>query len=176
MHASMTPEDALPIVAEISIGLAGFSGLVAAFGQRPGHGWRGDQKARIVFLVVLSFGMITATLLPFALSGISAAPAVIWGVPMVGYGTLALGLLGYWIVLARRNGYRLQFPVVSIAILTCAGSLQAAMVLSGFGLWMPWSPSLFVLGLISVLIFGANMFLALLHITWTEPGEPDDPM
>jgi len=164
----MTPEDALPIIAEIAIGLAGFSGLVAAFGQRPGHAWRGDQKVRIVFLVILSFGMITAALLPFALSGISNAPALVWGIPMVAYGLLALTLLGYWVVLSRRHGFRLQFPLLSIGILVVAGGLQAAMILSGLGLLMPYSPALFLLGLLSVLVFGAAMFLALLHITWSD--------
>jgi hypothetical protein len=40
--------------------------------------------------------------------------------------------------------------------------------LSGFGLIFPHSPALFVFGLISVLLFAANMFLALLHITWKD--------
>jgi len=56
----VAPEDALFSIAEIGIGLAGFSGLVAAFVQHPGQTWRADQKARIVFLILLSFGLIVA--------------------------------------------------------------------------------------------------------------------
>ncbi len=164
----MTPEDALPSIAEIAIGLAGFSGLVAAFGQRPGHSWRGDQKARIVFLVILSFAMIACALLPPAISGLSDSPAWIWGVPMVASSSVALTSLVYWVVLARRHGYRLQFPLISISIISLASALQVAVLLSGLGLIMPFSPALFVLGLLSILVFGANMFLALLHITWRD--------
>jgi hypothetical protein len=164
----MAPEDVLPNIAEIAIGLAGFSGLVAAFGQRPGQSWRGDQKARIVFLVILSFGMITSALLPSALSGISDSPALVWGVPMVAYSVLAIGLLVYWVALSRRHGYQLQFPLVSIPIITVAAALQVVVLLSGLGLFVPYSPTLFVFGLLSVLVFGANMFLALLHITWRD--------
>lgn len=164
----MTPEDALPNIAEIAIGLAGFSGLVAAFGQRPGQTWRRDQKTRIVFLVILSFSMIIAALFPFAMSGISDSPALVWGVPMVGYSVIALALLVYWMLISRRYGYQLQFPAVSIPVISGAALLLVAVLLSGFGVIVPYSPALFVFGLLSILVFAANMFLALLHITWRD--------
>lgn len=164
----MTPQDALPAIAEIAVGLAGFSGLVAAFSQRPGQPWRPDQKTRIVFLVILSFGMITAALLPYAMSGISESPALIWGVPMVAYSAIALVLLAYWVVVSRKRNYKLQFPLVSIPILSAATALQIVVLLSGLGLIVPYSSTLFVFGLLSILVFGANMFIALLHITWSD--------
>jgi len=164
----MAPEDALQSIAEIAIGLAGFSGLVAAFAQRPGHYWKGEQKARIVMLVILSFGMIITTLLPFALSGFSNSPALIWGVPMVAFSGLALILLCYWITKARKYKYTLQFPYFAIPIISAVLVLQVMVGLSGLGLIFPHSPALFVFGLISVLLFTANMFLALLHITWKD--------
>ena len=164
----MTPQDALLSIAEIAIGLAGFSGLVAAFGQRPGPSWKDDQKTRLVFLVIRSFAMIIAAILPFALSGISDSPALIWGLPMVAYSMVALTLLVYWIVLARRRNYNLQFPVVSLVIILIATGLQVLAGLSGLGLIFPFSPVIFVFGLLAILLFSANMFLALLHITWKE--------
>jgi peptidoglycan/LPS O-acetylase OafA/YrhL len=167
----MTPEDSLLSIAEIAIGLAGFSGLVAAFSQRPGHAWRGDQKARIVFLVILSFTMMISAILPFALSGIGDSPALIWGVPMVAYSAVALTLLCCWVVVARRRSYRLQFKFVSIPLLAVAGMVQVLVGLSGLGVILPYSPSLFVFGLLATLLFAANLFLALLHITWSDSGE-----
>lgn len=164
----MTPGDALLSIAEIAIGLAGFSGLVAAFGQRPGYAWKGDQKTRIVFLVILSFAMIITAILPFALSGISDSPALVWGVPMVAYSAVALTLLSYWVVLARRHNYSLQFPVVSKLIMFVAAGLQIVAALSGLGLIFPFSPVIFIFGLLAILLFSATMFLALLHITWKE--------
>jgi len=164
----MAPEDALLSIAEIAIGLAGFSGLVAAFGQRPGYSWKGDQKTRIVFLVILSFAMIITAILPFALSGISDSPALVWGLPMVAYSLVALTLLGYWIILTRRHNYSLQFPVVSKLIMFVAAGLQVVAGLSGLGLIFPFSPAIFIFGLLAILLFSATMFLALLHITWKE--------
>lgn len=162
----MTPEDALFSIAEIGIGLAGFSGLVAAFVQHPGQSWRADQKARIVFLIILSFGMIVTALLPSALSGISSSPAVVWGIPMIVFGMLCICLLCYWVALSRRHGFKLLFPQVSIPIMCGATTLQVLAILSGFGWIFPYSPALFVFALLSVLVFGANMFLALLHSIW----------
>ena len=162
----MAPEDALFSIAEISIGLAGFSGLVAAFVQHPGQTWRRDQKTRIVFLILLSFGMIVAALSPYALSGISHSPAVVWGVPMFGFGALCISLLVRWVILSRQHDFRLLFPHISIPILFVATSLQVLALVSGLGWLFPYSPTIFVFALLSVLVFGANMFLALLHSIW----------
>ena len=162
----MTPQDSLFSIAEISIGLAGFSGLVAAFVQHSGQSWRADQKTRIVLLIVLSFGTIVAALAPYALSGLSSAPALVWGLPMIGFSVLCMILLGYWVTLARRHQFKLQFPLVSIPILTGATALQVLVLLSGLGCVVPYSPAVFVLGFLSVLVFGANVFLALLDSIW----------
>ncbi|MGE0621392.1 MAG: hypothetical protein AB7I04_07970 [Pseudomonadales bacterium] len=162
----MTPQDALFAIAEISIGLAGFSGLVAAFVQHEGQTWRADQKTRIVMLIVLSFGVIVCALTPYALSGVSASPALIWGVPLVVFSTLCIGLLIYWIVVSRRHSFQLLFPVISIPVLTVATVLQVVAFLSGVGLLFPYSSTILVLGFLSVLVFGANMFLALLYSIW----------
>lgn len=162
----MTPEDSLLGIAEIGIGLAGFSGLVAAFVQQSGQPWRLEQRTRIVLLIILSFGMMIAALLPYALTGVSDRPALIWGLPMIAFSALCLGLLGYWIRVSRKHGFELLFPAVSIPIMSVAAGLQILALLSGIGLIIPYSPTLFVLGLLSVLAFGANIFLALLHSVW----------
>ncbi len=164
----MAPEDALAGIAEIAIGLAGFSGLVAAFEHRAGRTWRGDQKARIVFLVALSFAVIATALMPYAISGWSPSPALVWGIPMISCGVFTLTSLVAWVVLSRRHGYRLQFPKTSISILIISSGMQGAVLLSGLGVIVPYSSALFVLGLLSILIFCANMFLALLHIAWSD--------
>ena len=162
----MTPEDALFSIAEISIGLAGFSGLVAAFVQHEGQSWREDQKARIVLLIVLSFGMMVCSLAPYALAGVSASPALVWGVPMLAFSSLCIGLLAFWVVVSRRCGFKLFFPLVSIPIIAGAAALQVLAFLSGLGWIYPYSPTVFVLGFLSILVFGANVFLALLYSIW----------
>ena len=162
----MSPQDALLSIAEISIGLAGFSGLVAAFVQPSGHSWRADQKTRIVLLIVLSFGMIVCALAPYALSGIGDSAALIWGVPMVTFSILCLGLLGYWVAVRRRRNFTLQFPWISTPIIFVAAVLQIVALLSGLGLIVPYSSTVFLFALLSVLAFGANLFMALLHSLW----------
>ncbi len=162
----MVPEDALAAFAEIGIGLAGFSGLVAAFVQHSGEPWREDQKARIVLLIVMSFGMIICALLPYALTGISTAPALVWGLPMVIFSALCIGLLAHWALLARSRGFSLRFPWISVPVLLVAGGLQLLSLLSGLGLVFPYSPTIFLLGFLTLLVFGALVFLALLSSIW----------
>ena len=162
----MTPQDSLFAIAEIAIGLAGFSGLVAAFVQHAGQAWRAEQKARIVFLIVMSFGVIVAALTPPALSGVSSSPALVWGVPMVAFSVFCIVLLVRWIMLARRNDLKLLFPQYSIPIMALTISLQVATFLSGIGWMLPYSSTLFVFGFLVILVFGANMFLALLQSIW----------
>ena len=162
----MNPQDILITIAEISIGLAGFSGLVAAFTHKAERGWRSDQKTRIVFLIALSFGMIVTSLLPFAISDWSTEPSHVWGIPMTLYSSLVLCLLAYWIVVSRKNGYTIQFPYASYPIMVIGAFLQVLVLLSGLGIMMPYSPGLFVLGFLGILVFGANVFLALLNTIW----------
>ncbi len=162
----MAPQDALFSIAEIGIGLAGFSGLVAAFLQPSGHSWQPEQKARIVLLIVLCFGMIVCSLAPYALAGISDSPALVWGVPMLMFSTFGIALLAHWMTISRRRNFTLQFPLFSIPIIFVATALQATAFLSGLGLIFPYSPTVFVFGFLTVLIFGANLFLALLYSIW----------
>jgi len=162
----MAPEDALFAITEVSIGLAGFSGLVAAFVQHEGKAWQRDQKARIVLLIVMSFGTIACALAPYALSGFTASPAIVWGIPMVTFSMLSMALLVHWVVLSRQYNFRLHFPWVSLPVLTAAVLLQIVNFCSGLGLVYPYSSALFVLGFLSVLVFGAIVFLALLESVW----------
>ena len=67
---------------------------------------------------------------------------------------------------SRRFGFRLRFPLFSIPVIIVAAALQVAAFLSGLGLIIPYSQTLFVFGLLSVLVFGANLFLALLYSVW----------
>ena len=162
----MTPQDALFSIAEIGIGLAGFSGLVAAFIQPTGHSWRPEQKTRIVLLILLSFGIIVCALAPYPLTGISESPALVWGAPMITFSILSIVLCVYWVSVSRRRGFKLQFPWFSTPIIFFALVLQVTVLLSGLGLIFPYSPTIFVFGFLSVLVFGANLFLALLYSIW----------
>ena len=87
---------------------------------------------------------------------------------MVAFSSLTLTLLGFWVTTARRKGYGLQFPFFSIPIIFVSSVLQVMVGLSGFGLIFPYSPALFVFGMLSIMLFAGNMFLAMLHITWKE--------
>jgi hypothetical protein len=110
--------------------------------------------------------MIVCALAPYALSGISDSMALVWGVPMVTFSILSLCLLSYWMAVRRRRNFTLQFPWISTPIIFVAAVLQIVALLSGLGLIFPYSPTVFLFGFLSVLAFGANLFMALLHSIW----------
>ena len=73
----MAPQDVLTTIAEISIALAGFTGLVAAFRQFGGYRWSFEERLRITMLIVLSFTVIICALSPFALGGMTVTSSLI---------------------------------------------------------------------------------------------------
>jgi hypothetical protein len=85
---------------------------------------------------------------------------------MIAFSTLCMILVVYWITVSRKRGFKLQFPLISIPILSSAVALQGMSLLSGMGWLIPYSPTIFVFGFLFVLVFGANMFLALLYSIW----------
>ena len=87
---------------------------------------------------------------------------------MIAFGMLCMGLLTYWIRVSRKHSFKLLFPVFSIPILCLATVLQILGFLSGLGWIFPYSQTVFVFGLLSVLVFGANIFLALLYSIWEK--------
>jgi len=77
----MTPEDALTPIAEIAIALAGFTSVVTVFRRFRDDSWTIEERVRIRNLIALSFSILLCALLPFALSGLSDSPFIVWGVP-----------------------------------------------------------------------------------------------
>ena len=60
--------DALALVAEISVGLAGFAGVAVMLGRGPGR-WSAGDAARIRLLLGAAFGALFGSLVPIGLSG-----------------------------------------------------------------------------------------------------------
>ena len=72
----MQEADALYIMAEISIGLAGFSGVVAALHGR--DDWHPLDVWRVVNLLLVSFGTLVLALVPVALHSFGITGSPLW--------------------------------------------------------------------------------------------------
>lgn len=169
----MSPDQALTSIAEIAIALAGFTGLVAAFRQRTGE-WTYEERYRIRLLLVLTFDIVGCALLPFAISGVTSDPNLIWGIPLIGFGAVGLGIIADTIRQIVLKKVEFAFRNVIRANLVIAFVLLPAMMLNGFGLVYSPSPALLVLGFIWALILGGTVFLAMLTLLWSSAASPRD--
>jgi hypothetical protein len=158
--------DSLQTIAEISIGLAGFSGLVVAL--REGSGSLDDiQKYRLRILFSLSFGAMFLSLLPDTLMNFGVQDERVWIGSSAAIFTYSLLFIAWWIVSSRRMA-RIAPEIFNwMAFSTMATGhtivllLQLAIVL---GFLENRAPGVIALGLIWYLIHAAQQFVRMLFV------------
>ena len=163
--------DSLQTIAEISIGLAGFSGLIVALRKNPGP-LTDVQKYRLKILFAMTFGAMFLSLLPDLLLNFRVPDTRIWfdsSAAMFGYSLLFV----IWMVAGARRIARVapeifDWPVFS---LLTAGHvivllLQLA-VMNGF--IEGRAPGAYSLGLVWYLIHAAQQFVRMLFILPRNP-------
>ena len=99
----------LQIIAEISIGLAGFSGLIVAFRKDAGP-LTNVQKYRLQILLALAFGAMFLALLPELLHYMGVPPDRLWGLAALVLSCYSVVFLIWWITAS----YRLKASVPGI--------------------------------------------------------------
>jgi hypothetical protein len=72
------PEFSLDTIAEVSVALAGFSGLAAAFRSRNMRDWAEWERIWFWYILAWSFTSLLFSLLPAALGGLGIASASVW--------------------------------------------------------------------------------------------------
>ena len=158
--------DSLQTIAEISIGLAGFSGLVVALRKDPGP-LDDIQKYRLRILFSLSFGAMFLSLLPDTLVSFSVPDERIWfnsSATMFGYSLLFI----LWWLLSSRGVAKVAPEIFDWrAFFTMATGhtivllLQLAVMI---GFLEGRAPGVFSLGLIWYLVHAAQQFVRMLFI------------
>ena len=161
----MEAESALQVFAEVSVALAGFTGVVAVFHDRGGRQWRSLDLLRFRIMLGTSIATLLLSLLPFGLHQLGFAPRVIWGVCS---GAFAL-YLGSVSVLDLRQGRRTGafkepgfnpwIPRVLAVLVSSAVLLQ---ILNLLGLGFRHESGPFLLGLLLLIVVCASMFVLLL--------------
>ena len=77
----MVPEEGLLIgIAEISIALTGFAGVVVVLGRRASDPWPEVDRFRLRSLIENGLIAVLAALLPFLVLQLSESPEAIWGI------------------------------------------------------------------------------------------------
>ena len=158
----MTPVDALPTVAEIAITLAGFIGLIVVFKPVSAASWSDEDRARVVFVLILCSLILLCALLPFALSGLFQSDAVIWGAAEILFGSGNLFLILNMLFRIHAKRINIQFPLLSWPILLIWLLVTASILLSGLGLIWPFSAGLLLMGMLWSLLIGTLTLIALM--------------
>jgi hypothetical protein len=88
----MSGDDVLLTIAELAVAFAGFSSVVAVFGQRAAGRWSEEDFVRLVFLISSSLVVVFLALLPFFLRLLHFRDATAWAVSSVFLAAFAVAL------------------------------------------------------------------------------------
>jgi len=150
-----TPVDvanALLAMAQIAIGLAGFSAILVALSGKP-HQWKPVDAFRIRNILAFTFQSVFLSLTPFVLAFFPLAESTVWKVSLliIALATFAAVLLVLSGVyrLSRSERAVLNGLVVSTVTATL-GTMAAIELLAAFGIVRP-AAGVFFLGLVVLL-------------------------
>ena len=159
--------ESLDIFAELSIGFAGFSGIVAALRGSQNRDWHAIDKTRLIALVASSITGIFAALLPNILHNLELVEPQIW---RVSSGLLAAFTLAMfvWVAIRIRQTRALQHHDFSPIFIVIASIVvlptTLVLLLSTFGVLFKPGIGIFTLGLAGNLFISAGMFVLLIRL------------
>ena len=161
-------------IAEVGIGLAGFSGIVVAFLHRKGNMTTLD-RIRLGILLSAAFGAVFLALLPFGLLSVHLDGPMLWVTASAVHATVSAFQLAGLAVLTRRffSSHRHIFNLailIPVFTLYLLNTVLQVINLSG----VVWEPSLgpYYLGLLW-LIFHAGLQFARILFVRVEDSDPN---
>jgi hypothetical protein len=158
-------ESILYILAEVSVSLAGFSGVVVAFRLRGIQGWSPTELRVLWLLIGDSFLILLFSLLPIPLALANWSQDALWAFcnALLGLSFIVIDLLVFRA--ERRDRAKRQHitvPVISTILYTlmiAAVGMGIALLLSALNLIVPRGQAVYVLGLMFSLAFAALEFM-----------------
>jgi hypothetical protein len=147
----------LTTVAEVSIALAGFTGIVAVLGNRRNHDWTAEERLQLRTLVETSLTALFASFAPTVLNLVVASEPAVWRSANLILGTLHLANLTAFLLRAKK-----ATPTTSQKALLLLGiAFILAHFLASAGV-LPWYTLIFILGLLQQVFIAALNFVLLL--------------
>ena len=164
----MDPAGTLEAMAQVSVTLAGFSGLVVAF--RTGSASTLDRwlpRERLIFwlLLVATFSALFFSLLPLALLAFALAEELVWRSSSLLLGVFLASALGAAVranLRLTQEGHPSVIPRVWAAGVTLSASGVLLELANGLGLFAVRSFGVYLLGPLLLLGMGCLMFVAFL--------------
>ena len=158
----MDHQDLLQTLAEVSVALAGFSGVVSVFGRRHTGEWDPADRLHLSFMLETSLAALFLSLLPFALLSVELPPRSTWAIMssvLAAFLVVAFGAATYRY--RRLSGdQRIGLGRIYGAAMTLGDSSVIALQL--FNVFSAREFSLYLIGLIWLLFSCAFSFVRLL--------------
>lgn len=167
----MQGSDVLTILAEIFVAFAGFTGIVAALGQRSEGKWRPVDVIRFQALLEASLAGLVLSVTPFGFHYFGVAETITWGFCSVVLATYAT--LFMFNVTRKQRKLRATedpdfVPGVRVILLSLYVLVLPVQLLNASGIVLQRTFSGFLAGLIYLLIVCCAMFLLLLRFVRTD--------
>lgn len=145
-------------LAQIALGIAGFSGVVVAVSDRPANEERSDSL-RILSLLLVSLGALVLALLPSGLALADVSRAWTW---RVGSAACVVGSLAWAVYFPRRMRQLprgVLFPAPILAVVGVLSVLNLGVqLLNSAGLFPRAAASVYYFGIVWALLFSAAVF------------------
>jgi hypothetical protein len=166
----MLPHFSFDTIAEVSVALAGFSGLAAAFRTRRMRDWAEWERVWFWYILSWSFGSLLFSLLPSVLGGLGLAPSVVWSLSSLMLALFILASVGFGArrgrQLHRLGAFHPRWGTTAIALVP-ALSTAVLLVCSVTGIAL--SPSgAYQLGLFVTLALACGSFFLFIQYPLSE--------
>ena len=153
----MDVQSILTTVAEVSIALAGFTGVVAVLGNRRNHDWSPEERLQLRTLVETSLTALFASFAPSVLYLVLTSEPAVWRSANLFLGALHLANLVAF--LRRTTDAR---PTTSQKALLVIGVAVILFHFLAAGGLVPWYILIFVVGLLQQVFIAALNFVLML--------------
>ena len=153
----MDTQSVLTTVAEVSIALAGFTGVVAVLGNRRKHDWTAEERLQLRTLVETSLTALFASFAPSVLYLVFSSEPAVWRSANLILGTLHLAnLIGF-----LRRAKEAKPTDSQKGLLVIGIGMILAHFLASAGV-LPWYILIFIIGLLQQVFIAALNFVLLL--------------
>jgi len=172
--AELSASEVLIVVAEISIALAGFAGVVVAFRQRGLEALPPHEQLRLRYMLLVACVALLFALLPFVPHHLRLDASATWALSS---GAFALGLLSLIlaVVLDATKPQGRQLSRAWLYIYLTGGTLAAiALLLNCFGAFGEVLPGVYLAGLGFLLFYATSLFVRLV-LSGPSPAGTSSP-
>lgn len=153
----MDPEVTLTAIAQVSVALAGFTGVASALGRRRKNEWTPEERLQLRTLVETSLTAMFLSFAPGVLDLIVASESALWQLANLLLGATHLTFITLFLL--RTKGAR---PTIGQLVLLAIGfAVISGHFLAAVGL-LPWYIAMFILGLLQQVLVAAFNFVLLL--------------